>query len=124
MSTLNFSDLPETLRKAYIGGCYHQSLDINQNGIWKIYGPLPECGSNKLIQYAEGKFIDVLAYAMTLPKFVDFGCYGFLEEFVVPQSTKIDSTYYDKIVSQEKAKFLKEREDLIKRLSVLNEILN
>lgn len=124
MSTLNLSDLPETLKKAFNDGNYHQSLDINQNGIWKIYGPLKEYGSNKLIQYAEGRFIDVLAYAMTLPKFVDFGCYGLLEEFVVPHSTKIDSTYYDKLATQEKTKLLKEREELIKRLSVLNEILD
>ena len=129
MTTLNLSDLPETLRQAYEDGCYHQSLDINQNGIWKIYGPDGEFGAPKLLCTAEGTFINALAYAVTVSDFQEFGEeYGHLEEYDMPNTVKVNDSHFEFIKNEDKIKennkLLKEREDLIKRLAVLNEILN
>ena len=129
MSTLNLTDLPETLRQAYEDGSYHSNLDINHHSIWRIYGPDGEFEAPRFLSIVEGTFINALAYAVTVSDFQEFGEeYGHLEEYDMPNTVKVNDSHFEFIKNEDKIKennkLLKEREDLIKRLAVLNEILN
>lgn len=129
MNIINISDLPKTLRQAYEDGCYHSSLDINQHGIWKIYGPADIHGNRSFISFVEGTFINALSYAVTIKQFQEFGEeFGHLEEYEMPDIFKANDSHYDCIVDLEEyrnlVKLKKEKEELEKRLSEINKELN
>ena len=125
MSTLNLTDLPETLRQAYEDGSYHSNLDINHHSIWKIYGPDGEFEAPRFLSIVEGTFINALAYAVTLNNFQEFGEeYGHLEEYDIPNIVKVNDSHFENIKNKDelkaKNKLKKEKEELEKRLSEIN----
>lgn len=107
---------------------YSRDLDINEYGVWQIFSEDPNCDYGgphytPSLGYAEGTFLDVLAYASTLPNFYSWGAGGHIKKHD-PNATKIKKGFYSDLVNgvfeREQNKLKKEREKLEKRLEELN----
>lgn len=112
---------------------YSKNIDISEYGVWQMFGEDPNCAfgrDNPSIGYAEGTFLDVLAYASTLPIFYSWGSGGYIKKHTF-NVTKIKKGFHSDLINgvfereqnelkKEKEKIEKEREKLEKRLEELN----
>lgn len=103
--------------------CKHllQKHSLTETGLWKILGEDPNCdmgGSHHQpdLGIVEGKLADVIAYAVTLPNFWQWGAGGNIKK--ISNIKKIDSETIKRL-----ALLKEEKQNLLNRLEEINKEL-
>ena len=120
-------EINEMMSKLLSHYAYSTNLNFSEYGVWQIFGDDEmrdfTNDQNPSLGYAEGTFLDVLAYASTLPDFNNFAGGGYIKKHnpnIVPVKKGFYSDLNNGVFEKEQTKLKKEKEELERRLEELN----
>lgn len=113
--------LKQYTETSYSGRKLLETHDLNETGVWRIFGEDPNCDLGGPhyepdLGLFEGKLADVIAYAVELPNFWQWGGGGRIVKIDAPKKITSDSV-------ARRAVLKKERDELEARLKELNKEL-
>jgi hypothetical protein len=98
-----------------------QKYDANSVGEWEIYGEDPNCDlggyhHEPFLEKVSGRYLDVVEYALSLPRFFDWGSGGDIKSAIVSTRTIPQGFTHEQAKKEDAKAKIKELESEIAKL--------